>query len=486
MIRYLLGLAIVILIGCSPSSSNDPDFTIEDFENALGDAYNYLEIFGDYYLPISNLTSDELGVPGFGSHLSAGDDIAEMIRHQWTPGNSLTNILWSDLYNAVNAANSALILVDRIDDNISTVQQAEARALRAFNYFLLLDIFGNIQAFKEDVLSGNINVPQLSRSQVFDFIETELLETIPELSADPIYGRVTRGVARAILAKLYLNAGVFKGTPEWAACRDACAALINSGDYQLSNDYFDPFKANNQITGSNEIIFASEQAPAVHFSRQSVHPAQVDTKNPSTNGFLNYAATPEMVELFDLDNDSRSNAILRGLQRTSTGEVILTAAGDSVIYEPDFRGESDFLSGYRVMKYELDPTETNFGNNDIVIFRYADVLLMQAEALNELDDLSGAIDLINEVRARAYDTAAPLAAGNFTKESLRAQILKERSTELFWEGWRRQDMIRHDTFCAGGWSQKERTTEDCQTRLIFPIPQEVLNVNPNLTQNPGY
>lgn len=486
MIRYLLGLAIVILIGCSPSSSNEPDFTIEDFEDALSDAYNYLEIFGDYYLPISNLSSDELGVPGFGSHLSAGADIAEMIRHQWTPDNTLTNILWSDLYNGVNAANSALVLVDRIDANISTIQQAEARALRAFNYFLLLDIFGNIQAFKEDVLTGNIDVPQLSRSQVFDFLETELLETIPELSADPIHGRLTQGVARTLLAKLYLNAGVYKGTPEWAACRDACAAVINSGHYQLTNDYFDSFRTNNEITGSNEIIFASEEGPALHPSRQSVHPAQVDTKNPSTTGFLNYAATPEMVALFDFDNDSRSTAILRGLQRTSTGEVILTAAGDSVSYEMDFRGESDFLSGYRVMKYELDPTASNFGDNDIVIFRYADVLLMQAEALNELDDLSGAIDLVNEVRARAYDTAVPLVAGDFTKESLRAQILKERSTELFWEGWRRQDLIRHDAFCTGGWAQKERTTEDCQTRLIFPIPQEVLDVNPNLSQNPGY
>ena len=485
MTRYLLGLTIVILIGCSPSS-NDPDFTIVDFEDALADAYNYLETFGDYYLPISTLSTDEMGVPGLGSHLSTGDDITEMLQHAWTPDNTLTNILWSDLYNGVNAANNALALVAEINENISTIQQAEARALRAFNYFLLLDIFGNILTFKEDILSGNVNVPQLSRSEVFDFVETELLETIPQLSADPAYGRMTQGVARTVLAKLYLNAGVFKGTPEWAAARDACAAVINSGDYQLTNDYFDLFKTNNETTGSNEIILASGRAPAIHPSRLSVHPAQVDTKNPSTSGFLNYAATPELVDLFDYDNDDRSNAILRGLQLTSTGEVILTATGDSVIYDLDFRGGSNFLNGYRVMKYELDAMASNYGENDIVILRYADVLLMQAEALNELDDLTGAIDLINEVRARADDTAAPLAAGDFTKESLRAQILQERSKELFWEGWRRQDLIRHDAFCAQTWTQKESPTDDCQTRTLFPIPQNALDVNTNLTQNPGY
>lgn len=485
MIRYLLGLTIVILIGCSPSS-NEPDFTVVDFENSLAASYNFLGSFGDYYLPISNLSSDEVGVPGFGANLSTGDDIAEMLRHEWAPDNALTTILWNDLYNGVNAANNALALVPQIKENVSTVLQAEARALRAFNYFLLMDIFGNIQAFKEDVLQGNINVPQLSRSQVFDFIEAELLETIPMLSEDPIYSRMTQGVAQTLLAKLYLNAGVYKGSPEWAACRDACAAVISSGDYRLEGDYFDLFKTDNQSTGSDEIILPSIESPTIHQSRLSVHPAQVDTKNPSTNSFLNYAATPEFAGLFDYVGDRRSDAILRGLQVTSTGEPILNAAGDSVIYEMDFRGASPFLSGYRVLKYELDATKINYGDNDIVIFRYADILLMQAEALNELDDLQGAVDLINQVRERAYDPVAPLSAGDFNKESLRAQILKERSNELFWEGWRRQDLIRHDVFCTGTWSQKETPTDDCQNRLLFPIPKDVLDINPNLTQNPGY
>lgn len=485
MIRYLLGLTIVILIGCS-TASNDPEFTISDFEDALDDSYESLSSFGDYYLPISNLSADELGVPGLGSHLSTGAAITEMVRHQWTPDNTLTTILWSDLYNAVNAANTALALVPQINENISTILQAEARALRAFNYFLLLDIFGNIQAFKEDVLTGNIDIPQLSRAQVFDFIETELLETIPLLSKDPIYGRMTQSAAQTMLAKLYLNAAVFQGTPEWEACRDACAAVISSGDYRLTDDYFDLFKTSNSTTGAEEIILASTASPAIHQSRLSVHPAQVDTKNPSTTGFLNYAATPEFSGLFDYTTDNRSNAILRGLQLASTGEVILMASGDSVIYQMDFRGENNFLNGYRVMKYELDATNTNYGDNDIVIFRYADVLLMQAEALNELNDLAGAIDLVNEVRARSYDPVTPLLAGDFTKESLRTQILEERSRELFWEGWRRQDLIRHDAFCTGSWRQKERATMDCPTRLLFPIPQDVLEVNPNLTQNPGY
>ena len=154
-------------------------------------------------------------------------------------------------------------------------------------------------------------------------------------------------------------------------------------------------------------------------------------------------------------------------------------------YDLDFRGSNPYLGGYRVFKYALDPTKINYGDNDIIIFRYADVLLMQAEALNELDDLPGAIDLINQVRERAYTTAAPLVVANFTKESLRTQILQERSNELFWEGWRRQDLIRHDAFC-GAWSQKEAGSDDCEKRNLFPLPAEVLEFNTTLVQNPGY
>jgi len=485
MMRYLLGLAFVVLLGCTKTPTNQ-DITILDFENALAATYNFLGAYGDYYLPISNLSSDEAGIPGFGSNLSSADDLTEMLKHEWTPENTLTNILWGDLYNAVNAANNGLALVTEIKETIPANRLAEARALRAFNYFLLLDIFGNVQAFKEDVLLGNVNVPQLTRAQVFDFIEAELLEIIPQMDETPKYGFMTKSVAQTLLAKLYLNASVYTGTPEWSACRDACAAIIGSGHYSLATDYFDLFATNNQSVGGNEIILASTESPAIHQSRLSVHPAQVDTKNPSTNGFFNYAATPELVQSFDLINDRRGDALLRGVQTTSAGDVILDAAGDTVQYDQDFRGGSQFLNGYRVLKYEIDATKINYGDNDIVIFRYADVLLMQAEALNELDDLSGAIDLINDVRARSYDPAMPLSVGDFTKETLRTQILQERSQELFWEGWRRQDLIRHDAFCTQTWSQKEAPADDCQKRLLFPIPKEVLEINTNLVQNPGY
>lgn len=485
MKRFLLGLAIVFLIGCAKRSNNDQELTIVDFENALAASYNFLGVFGDYYLPMSTLSSDEMGIPGFGANLSNTTALTEIITHQWTPTNDLGSILWTELYNGVNAANSALALASQLNEDVSTRAIAEAKALRAFNYFLLLDLFGNILTFEEDVLQGNVNIPQLSRAEVFNFVEAELQEALPDLGEEVNYGFITKDVVQTLLAKLYLNAEVYTGTPDWAACRTACEAVISGGHYSLSMDYFDLFAVNNSSSGSSEIILASTESPVIHPSRLSVHPAQIDTKNPSTSGFFNYAATPEMVQSFDLDNDQRAEALLRGVQRTTAGAVILDAAADTVQYSLLFRGGNPYLNGYRVLKYALDPTKTNYGDNDIPILRYADVLLMKAEALNELDDLQGAIDLINQVRARAYQMASPLEATDFNKQSLRMQILEERTNELFWEGWRRQDLIRHDAFCAP-WTQKESGTDDCQIRALFPIPSSALNLNTNLVQNPGY
>ncbi|MEZ5042984.1 MAG: RagB/SusD family nutrient uptake outer membrane protein [Saprospiraceae bacterium] len=485
MIRYVLGLMILMLMACTPKS-NDPEFTIVDFENGLTVAYNYLAIFGNNYQPINDLSSDQIGIPGLGANLTIGDNLKELLTHTWTPGNTMVNNLWTNLYNGVNAANNTLAIAAEVAEEIGADELAEARALRAFEFFLLMDVFGNVQAFKEDVLSGNVSVPQLKRAEVFTFIETELKEIIPLLKPEPSYGKITRPVAQAILAKLYLNAEVYTGTANWAACRDACAAIIASNAYHLVDDYFDLFAIENATLADQSLLMVSTIPPSIHPSRLTIHPAQINVNSPSTSGFQNWAAIPEFYNLFDKINDKRALAFLIGPQKTANGTAILDASGNPIDYTSDYRNTSIYNSGARVLKYALDPTKTNYGDNDIVILRYADVLLMEAEALNELGDLNGAVALINQVRARAYTVAAPLNVGDFTQESLRAQILKERSQELMWEGWRRQDLIRHGQFCSGTWTQKLTVDDDCEKRKLFPIPQSVLDVNATLVQNPGY
>lgn len=485
MMRYLLGLSLFVLLGCS-TKTTQTGFTIVDYDNALAATYNYLGAFGEHYLPINELAVDQLGVPGFGSNLSTGSQIEELVKNQWTPDNNMLTNLWNDLYNGVNAANNALAIATEVNEDIDPDALAEARALRAFNFFLLMDIFANIQAYKEDVLLGTVVTPQLDRADVFTFIETELKEIIPLLKADPSYGKMTRPVAQMILAKLYLNAEVYTGTPQWAACRDICESIISSGNYQLVDDYFDLFTTNNHVVSSSEIILAFTDELNIHPSLLSVHPAQVDTKNPSTSNFANWAATPDLFLQFDSINDLRANSFLRGIQLTSLGSAILDAAGDTVNYTLDFSRSNQYINGYRVLKYEMDATKTNYGDNDFVIFRYADVLLMQAEALNELGESASAVGRINEVRQRAYTTASPLSAGDFTQETLRTQILKERSNELFWEGWRRQDLIRQGLFCTATWTQRLRVPDACENLEVFPIPTAVLSSNTSMVQNPGY
>lgn len=485
MMRYLLGLSLFVFLGCS-TKTTESQFTVLDFENALAATYDYLGAFGEHYVPINELVVDQLGVPGFGSNLSTGSQIEELVKNQWTPSNNMLTLLWNGLYNGVNAANNALAIATEVDEGIDPESLAEARALRAFNFFLLMDVFGNIQAYKEDVLLGTVLVPQLDRADVFTFLETELKEIIPLLKADASYGKMTRTVAQMILAKLYLNAETYTGTPQWGACRDICESIISSNNYQLVDDYFDVFTTNNQIVSSEEIMLAFTDVLNIHPSLLSVHPAQVDTKNPSTSSFANWAATPELFLQFDSINDLRANSFLRGVQLTSLGSAILDAAGDTVNYNLNFSRSNQFINGYRVLKYAMDDTKANYGDNDFVIFRYADVLLMQAEAMNELGESASAIDRINEVRQRAYITASPLSAGDFTQETLRTQILKERSNELFWEGWRRQDLIRQGLFCTASWTQRLRIPDACENLELFPIPAAVLDLNTSLVQNTGY
>ena len=142
------------------------------------------------------------------------------------------------------------------------------------------------------------------------------------------------------------------------------------------------------------------------------------------------------------------------------------------------------MSGVRVVKYPADDADRFSGGNDFNVFRYADVLLMKAEALNELGDLGEAVELINQVRARSYSSGQALNAGDFNKESLRDQILQERSNEFFWEGHRRQDLIRHGKFCEA--RSTKPMDDDCNKRMLYPIPQQAMDSDPNMVQNPGY
>ena len=298
------------------------------------------------------------------------------------------------------------------------------------------------------------------------------------------YGRLTRPVAWFLLAKLYLNAPVYSGENHYGEVIKYCDLLTDFG-YELEGNYASNFAIFNE--GSSENIFTipmdkhlySAQNQYLFRSRHYDHAAAC-----GFTGENGSSATLEVLEAYGFETDHqdpRFDINYWGVPVDLDGKAI------DLCYKPwsvglDVTGTPDEkTAGARMRKYELDPSAMKDGklmDNDWVLFRYADVLLMKAEALLRGGDTDAALVLVNMVRKRA-------GAEEFT--SLDGDmLLDERLREFAWEGLRRQDMVRFGKF-GSEWSYREaRHGEGTGYTNVFPIPADILALNPNLTQNPGY
>jgi hypothetical protein len=370
---------------------------------------------------------------------------------------------------------------------------AELKVFRAYFYLQLIDLYGNVPIVETS--SPNPLPCTRSRQEVFDFIEKSILDNLAHLEKDNgeiRNDRINYYSAQAILAKLYLNAGVYTGVPTWDKAAAACDAIISSGQYALLDYYFDNF--NSFQTGTRETIFAAicqYDQPCwlpYHFSSLApVHLAML--KNIATIGFPDdLVVPPDFYDLFDVD-DIRLKMFYQGPQLDAQGNPILDDQADdpdgpALNYTRDF----DILNplrqdGIRFAKFEITDCQTNdnfltcyYSDLAFPIFRYSDILLMKAEALlRQNTDPGTALSLVNEVRERSG--ANPL--GELTLD----ELLAERGRELFAEGWRRSDLIRFGKFNDARW-QKEADADDHVN--LFPIPQNNSYNSPCMVQNPGY
>lgn len=412
--------------------------------------------------------------------------------HDFTPAHSYIIDCWDDSYKAIKECNSALFMLATVPDKIATKPKliAEVHALRAFYYYQLLDLFGNVPIITE---ANNTNPApaQATRREVFDFCERELKAALPTLPETAPTGRVTKGVALALLNKLYLNAEIFAGTARWTDCISTADAVIQSGQYSLEPNYYDNFKLNNE--NSKEAIFLVQFSrkidmgwPSQNFYMRSLHYNQIPAVSP-WNGFCTIA---EVYDAFDSD-DVRRQALWIGPQYSelqwpklsTTGTLLKTRTGTPLIFtkvvSPSSWGVEN--QGVRVVKYEPDTQAPGGqGENDYLIFRYSDVLLAKAEACFRLGRTTDALDLINRVRQRAF----PDQKGLLKSVTLH-DIYNERLFEFYWEGFRRQDMIRFGTFWDAYTNKKETRASRSKT-ILMPIPSSALANNLNLKQNPGY
>lgn len=327
-----------------------------------------------------------------------------------------------------------------------------------------------------------------------------------------MYGRMNRWAARALLAKVYLNAEVYTGIPQWEKVIQETDEIINSQSYSLESNYADVFTWDNH--NSNEIIFA------VPYDEIYGHGSQIHMKtlDPLSRLVYNMAAgpwggncaVPQFIDTYD-ENDVRLyDTWIQGPQyHASTGEEVI----NYVKHVPGIGGDGTVAasnSGYRIGKYAIKQGATNNLDNDFPMFRYADILMMKAEALLRTGNIDGAAALVSNVRARAFkdnpekatvtgseltqgstyqygwqDTDGTIDAVNGGADILYGRFLDELGWEFAAEARRRQDLIRFGVFQTKTWFN-HRPHAQAQTRTIFPIPFGELTRNPKLTQNPGY
>lgn len=442
---------------------------------ALGPAYSGMRgITWDWFNP-SEATSDELIVPTRGGDWFDNGDWLAYSRHTWTPNHGPINGMWGFIFGNIAQVNK---LIPVVSTNKAAVD--ELRAVRAFYYFMAIDAFGNVPISTESSTDAGTK----SRAEVYAFIEKELTEAIPSLPAGKAYSRMTQDAARMLLAKLYLNAGVYKGSPEWQKAYDMINLVIKSkNNYTLAAKTLDNFTTSNE--GSPEAIFNipfdKSLAGGMNFQMRTLHYANQQTYglgNAPWNGFCTLA---DFYNSFD-SKDARSAMWLVGQQFSASGAPLKDAKNQPLAFLPDWdkdqMTDADAVyqvAGVRSQKYQIQRNNPNGDqDNDYVFFRLADAILMRAEAAFRLGKTAEALEDVNTIRTRSL--IDPL------KTVTAADILAERGRELAWEGWRRNDMIRFGVFS----NERKFMKNTNKTRELFPIPQPRIDANPLLKQNPGY
>lgn len=373
---------------------------------------------------------------------------------------------------------------------------SEARFLRAFNYWVMIDLFGKSTFITEADGLGATLPKEISRTDLFNYVESELKAIEAGLAAAKTaeYGRVDQGAAWALLARLYLNAGVYTGTPKYTEAITYAKKVI-AANYTLHPNYRQVFMADND-KAKNEFMFAvncdGARTQAYGNTTFFVHCAAGDdfADYGVNGGWFGYRATKGLADLFpDLSGNTDARAMF-------TTSKFGTGASQLVITDI-----SDFSQGMHVNKYRnirsdggpVSDARREFSDVDFPVFRLPEMYLIYTEAVmrgGTGGDLGTALTYMNAIRARAGATS--FSAGDITANATGLQnVLNERGRELYWEGHRRTDLVRYGLLTTSTylWPWKggvaNGTAVDSKYN-IFPIPTTNRTSNPNLTQNAGY
>ncbi|WP_270088142.1 RagB/SusD family nutrient uptake outer membrane protein [Sphingobacterium sp. SYP-B4668] len=430
--------------------------------------------------------------------------------HTWNADNGYMNNTFVSLGTAIYNAGNVLRYKP------SAQQAAEARFIRALTMFDMLDLYGVVPIREGASLEDFRIAPEVLQPQAaIDYMVkdlTEIMNSLPENGPTEAYV-ANRNAAKVLLMKIHLNRGAFlnRQAPTFAAeDMNRVIALAKeitaTGAYSVSakGKYFDNFAPNNDVKSTENIytLFNKNGERGGNVDRTWNTIAHYNMRPGGWNGWCTlsdyYDKFTDVDErrgiYYEYDADTTSNkskkyhrqnvGFFAGQQYNWTTNQPLMARNPanaplSFTREVTIRTSGATLetAGIRPMKYAFDYGVTGQRNNDWVVYRYSDVLLMQAEAIlrGGTGAASDALDLVNDIRTNRGVTV-------FTTLTL-DNLLDERARELYWEGWRRQDLIRFGKFLLA-W--QEKAADPDPKTLVYPIPSQQIAVNPNLVQNPGY
>lgn len=453
---------------------------------------------------LNELTTDN-AVVGWGD-----PGLPNLHEMNWDSSNDFSTAMYYRLAQEVSFCNSFIGNAEKFTDNPEVATYiAEARFLRAFAYFNLIDFYGDVPL----VTAVSTDLPeQNSRAEIFQFVEAELLEIQDQLKESRAneYGRVDRVAAWALLSKLYLNAEVWTGQQLYTEAVTFANKVIqssysiNTTDANQSGSAYDElFLADNDSNGAqNEFIFAlnfdGNASRTYGGTTFLIHAAIGGSMDPAVygvnGGWGGTRTTSALVSKFDQSvaaSDEDGNPIA-----WNDGRAMFYTDGQS--YEINTIANT-FTDGYAVSKFKNIDAQGNAGSDaggeftdtDLPLIRLAEIYLTYAEAVlrgGAGGDVNTAADLINELRTRAFgNTSGNIAAADITL----GFILDERARELYWEGQRRTDLIRYGYYTGSSYlwpfkgGVKNGTAVD-DYRVLFPLPSNILSINSNLTQNTGY
>lgn len=438
---------------------------------------------------------------------SWGDDGLDQLTttSNWTSDNKFFRFLFDRSYFIIpQATNLILALKNEVDVPDEEKHISELRFLRALSYYYIMDCFGKGVLVTDDNYGVTTPLPEASRAEIFNYIESELLAIESTIPTTKVYGHADVHVVRMLLAKLYLNAEVYTGTPSYDKALKYCELVINEGGYELDADYVSLFSGDNHM--SKEIIFpliadsqfTQSYGNVTYIVAGSLSNDIIDEKtNPggtgmnandyhSSEAWVGHRATKAWYGLYN-DNgvvDSKEDLAASADDRSK----LFWTDG----HEFDMTDYKTYRDGFPSLKFRNsnfhDPsssTVTQFTSTDFPMYRLADVYLMYAECVvrGAGGDMATAIKYVNDVRTRSNAPTVTAIDEQF--------IIDERGRELNLEGHRRMDLIRFNKFTGssylwpwkGGSSFGTAISDDLK---LYPLPNIALSTNPNFVQNPGF